>query len=65
MKAQELKDLSGKTTEELGKMLKDLKIEMAKLNMDLNLNKNKNVNILKTKKRDIARILTILKEKSA
>ena len=63
MKIREVKELHNKTVDELKKMLQDLKLEMAKLNLDLNLNKNKNVNILKTKKKDAARILTIMKEK--
>ncbi len=63
MKTRDIKELHSKTPEDLKKMLMDLKLEMAKLNLDLNLNKNKNINILKTKKRDVARILTVLTEK--
>ena len=47
MKTRDIKELHGKTTEELKKMLQDLKLELAKLNLDLNLNKNKNINMLK------------------
>jgi len=63
MKIKEVKELHQKTKEELLKILKDLTEEIEKLRIDLSTNKLKDTNVIKEKKKDVARILTILKEK--
>jgi large subunit ribosomal protein L29 len=60
MKAKELRE---KSKEELEKMLGDLKKKLQKLRFDLAEKRLKNVREIRTTKRDIARVLTILKEK--
>jgi large subunit ribosomal protein L29 len=59
MKAQELRK---KSKEELEKLLKEKKDYLQKLKFDLSLGKLKNVKEIGQVKKDIARILTILKK---
>lgn len=61
MKAE---DLRKKGKEELEKLLKEQREKLAKLKFDLSLGKLKNVREIKQTKKDIARILTILREKT-
>ncbi|RJQ25883.1 50S ribosomal protein L29 [Candidatus Parcubacteria bacterium] len=63
MKKNEIKELHTKSVDELVKDLSDLKKEVSNIKMDIVLNKTKNTAILKEKERNIARILTIIKEK--
>lgn len=65
MKIKEKKDLKTKSEKELKVMLKDLKDEIFKLKQELSLKKLKNTRQIFQKRKDIARILTILKEKEA
>jgi large subunit ribosomal protein L29 len=60
MKAE---DLRKKKKEELEKMLKEQREKLAKLKFDLSLGKLKNVREIRETKKDIARILTLLKQK--
>ena len=55
--------LRNKTPEELQRLLKEKKEELFKLKLDLRARKLKNVKLIGETKREIARILTILKEK--
>ena len=55
-------DLQNKTKDDLSHMLKDLKAKLLKLNFDLADNKVKDVSQVKKTKKDIARILTALKQ---
>lgn len=57
------KELREKTKEELENLLKEKKARLMKLRFELKEGKLKNVAEIKETKRDIARILTILKEK--
>lgn len=61
MKAE---DLRKKERGELEKLLKDLREKLAKLKFDLSLGKLKNVREIRQTKKDIARVLTILREKT-
>lgn len=61
MKAKELRQ---KTEKELTILLEEKKEELKKLKIDLSLGKLKNYKKIGQTKKDIARILTILKEKS-
>jgi large subunit ribosomal protein L29 len=57
------KDLRKKKKEELENLLKEKREKLAKLKLDLSLGKLKNVKEIKETKKDIAKILTVLKEK--
>ncbi|MDO8601146.1 MAG: 50S ribosomal protein L29 [bacterium] len=58
MKASELKQ---KSKEEIAKILQDSREKLRQLRFDLSAGKVKNVREIRQIKRDIARILTILK----
>ncbi len=51
-----------KSLAELKKEAQGLQEEIAKLRFDLSLNKLKNTNVIKKKRRDLARILTKIKQ---
>jgi large subunit ribosomal protein L29 len=59
MKAKELRQKSEK---ELNKILMEKKEKLSQLNFDLASGKVKNIDEIKATKRDIARILTLLRE---
>lgn len=59
-----VKELITKENTELNKILQDKKMELVKLRFDWKNKKLKNTNLIKETKKDIARILTILKERS-
>lgn len=63
MKTRDIKDLHAKTAEELAGMYKTLKDEVLQLNLEKAQNKLKNTRSIFWKKKDIARILTILRQK--
>ncbi len=61
MKAKELRE---KGIEELKKVLREKQEAFRKLRFDISAKQVKNVRDLRNEKRDIARILTIINEKS-
>jgi large subunit ribosomal protein L29 len=63
MKKQEFQSLKQKTDKELKEMLSTLKKEINKLRLEMALRKVKNVSSVGQKKKDVARILTVLKER--
>lgn len=63
MKNREIKDLHTKAKEELEGMCKSAKAELLELNLSKAQNKLKNTRSIFWKKKDIARILTILRQK--
>jgi ribosomal protein L29 len=63
MKGNDIRSLHTKTQEELKTLASKLQGEVAKMIVSRTSNKDKNVHALKEKKKDIARILTILKER--
>lgn len=63
MKTKEVKELTNKTKEELNKKLEELHSSLAKNKLDLKLGRSNNSAVLKEIKRDIARVLTVLKLK--
>lgn len=63
MKKAELKDLSTKTVDELKGMYKTYKTELMDLNLEKSQFKLKNTRSIFWKKKDIAKILTILRGK--
>lgn len=63
MKRKEIKGLHEKTREELLKMLSEIKTEVGRLKVEKVSGKLKNTNQIFLKKKDIARVLTVLEEK--
>lgn len=63
MKTREKKDLFTKEKAELIKKLKDTRDELFTMKLDLTQNKLKNTKSITTKRKEIALILTALKEK--
>ncbi|MGB9763127.1 MAG: 50S ribosomal protein L29 [Minisyncoccia bacterium] len=61
MKAEELRR---KTIEELNKLLIESKKKFQDLKFDLSLGKVKSINVIRELKKDIARIKTVIKEKT-
>lgn len=57
----EIKELRQKSKEELGKLLKDIRERQGSLRFDLVTGKVKNVREIRQIKKNIARILTILR----
>ena len=60
MKKREIKELFLKSEVELKKQLQELKADMAKLVLERSSGKFKNTAVLGEKKKDVARILTII-----
>ena len=63
MKKREVKDLFSKEVSELEKNLAQLKKDAAKLIIERRSKKNKNISLIGEKKKDIARILTVIRQK--
>ena len=63
MKRNELKEVKSKEIKELQVMLKDLKSQIAKLTVERSSGKTKNVCLISQKRKDVARILTIIRQK--
>ncbi|OGM95955.1 MAG: 50S ribosomal protein L29 [Candidatus Yanofskybacteria bacterium RIFCSPHIGHO2_02_FULL_38_22b] len=59
MKIDELKNMS---KDELNKLVSDLRAKLLKFNFDLADNKVKDVSQIKKTKKDVARVLTLLKQ---
>lgn len=64
MKTREIKELEDKTLPELRQLLAELKGKLAKAALEIKLKKTKNVRAAKFLRSDIARVLTILCQKS-
>ena len=62
MKKSAIKDLKTKTDAELNRMLSDTRSELSKIMVQHKAGKLKDVMLVKRKKQDIARILTILRQ---
>ncbi len=63
MKKKEIQDLRHKTIEELKALVKKSQEELLKLKLDKEAGKLKNVHLIETKRHDLARIKTLLREK--
>lgn len=59
MKAKELKE---RDIEELNVVVEDLKATIHKNSMDVSMNKSSNVHLISEAKRDLARVLTVIRE---
>lgn len=60
-----INDLNNKSKDELNQLLVDLRAKILKLNFDLADNKVKDVSQVKKTKKDIARVLTLMKSQSS
>ena len=63
MKSDDLKKITTKTVAELQTQVKSLQTELVDLRMQRALRKLKNTRLYKTKRQDLARVLTLLKVK--
>ncbi len=63
MKKKDLQDLKTGSTQKLKKVIVDTEAEIAKLNLDSQKEKSKNVHIVRQKRKDIAKAMTILAQK--
>ncbi len=63
MKRNDIKELTNKTIKELKEIQKLTEAELVKLKLDLALKKTKNVHAFYSKRKDLARIKTIIREK--
>jgi len=62
MKKSKVKELQTKSPTELNELIKKTQEEQVKLKMDLGVGRLKNVHLLAQKRRDLARMKTILRE---
>lgn len=63
MKKKDLKELQGKTIAELKAVFNEKKAELVKLKLNLVSKKIKNVHTFREKRKELARILTLIREK--
>ena len=64
MKTKDFQKLATKTLSELQKEVQKLQQELVDLRMDKQLNKEKNVRRYKTKRQDLAKIKTLITQKT-
>lgn len=60
---KDVKDISSKTEKDLKDLLKSKREDLFKLNLDNKQNKLKNTRIIFNTRKEIARVLTLIKEK--
>lgn len=65
MKKNEKVELATRTKDELVKSLRDLRTEIGQLSVAMKMRKVENTNMMRQKKKDVARILTILQMKES
>lgn len=63
MKKKDVQELRNKSIKELRELMRKIQEELVKLRTELGAGKLKNVHQVKLKRRDLARIKTILREK--
>lgn len=63
MKRKDIQELHNKSTQELKESMKKTQEELVKLRTDLGAGKLKDVHQIKKKRRDLARIKTIIRKK--
>lgn len=63
MKKQDLVSLKNKTIDELQKSLGEAKEQSQKIRVEVSLGKSKNVHTLNKKKKEIAKLKTVIREK--
>lgn len=60
MKKKELGEIKNKNKGQLQKMVSDLRKELSNMHIESSMGKIKNLHQIKNKKKDIARVLTVL-----
>lgn len=63
MKKRDLQDLKTKTKEALLSQAKEIRTDLARITVEANAGRLKDVELPAKKKRDLARILTVIREK--
>ncbi len=63
MKTKDKQDLRVKTTDELKKLVEEIRVDLFKMKLEHSMRKLKGTQSIFNKKKDVARILTILREK--
>ena len=63
MKKKDFVQIKGSDLKELRNKVKDIKGEIANLTLDKNMNKLKDLKMISKKKKDIAQILTVIRQK--
>lgn len=63
MKRQQLTQIKGLDLKELGEKAKVLKTEIADALMDKNMKKLKDLKVIRNKRRDLAQVLTVARQK--
>lgn len=58
-----MRELRGKSLKELKKQTEDLRVDIAKTKVELKTNPPKDTNVMMKKRKRLARILTIIREK--
>ena len=58
-----MKDISQKTVQELEKSVADLRLELAKLTVESSVSQQKNTNTAPNKRKQLAILLTVLRQK--
>ena len=64
MKKNEFSQVKGLSVKELTDKTKQIKKEIADLTLDKNMNKLKNLKTISKKRKDLARVLTVIKQKA-
>ena len=64
MKKNEFSQVKGLSVKELIDKTKQIKKEIADLTLDKNMNKLKNLKTISKKRKDLARVLTVIKQKA-
>lgn len=64
MKKNEFSQVKGLSIKELIDKTKQIKKEIADLTLDKNMNKLKNLKTISKKRKDLARVLTVIKQKA-
>jgi len=64
MKRQDVSNLKTKNEGELLKMVADLRAQINRFSLELPLRRSKNTNMVKNLKKNVAQILSVLKEQS-
>jgi len=63
MKRKDFNDIKGKTIQELGKIVAEKKTQAVKKKMESLAGKEKNLKVYRNSRREIAKILTLIREK--
>ena len=60
-----MKEVSNKTVIELEKMIADIQLEIAKLVVESSVSQQKNTNVVPNKRKQLAVLLTVLRQKKS